>query len=135
MNKIYYSLDEAKKLLPEVRNKLRRVLRIKKAVEIIDSISIESEDYSMQYDLLSLELYKKYHKLMLQMFSTLQNLTAKGVIVKDLDAGLVDFYSTHEDKEILLCWQYGEPTIKYWHYVEDGFEGRQPVSILEKNKI
>ena len=50
-----------------------------------------------------------------------------GVIVKDLDAGLVDFPSTREGREVLLCWLLGEDEIGYWHGLEDGFAGRQPI--------
>jgi hypothetical protein len=135
MHKVYYTLEEARKVLPEVRNKLKRIIKLKRAVEIIDSISIESDDYNMQYDLLSLGLYKKYHRLMYKMFDTIQFLTSRGVIVKDIDEGLVDFYSTFDNREILLCWKFGESTIKYWHYADDGFESRQSVSLLERSKV
>jgi hypothetical protein len=28
---------------------------------------------------------------------------------------------------VLLCWKLGEDRIRYWHTVEDGFAGRQPL--------
>jgi hypothetical protein len=50
-----------------------------------------------------------------------------GVLVKDLDTGLVDFPTIRAGEEVLLCWQLGEAEIAYWHRPEDGFAGRQPL--------
>jgi hypothetical protein len=52
---------------------------------------------------------------------------ALGVEVKDLDQGLVDFPSQREGREVLLCWRLGEPTIAWWHDLDTGFAGRQPL--------
>jgi len=49
------------------------------------------------------------------------------VQVKDLDAGLVDFPSTRDDEDVLLCWQLGEDEIGWWHLPDAGFAGRQPL--------
>ncbi len=50
-----------------------------------------------------------------------------GVQVKDLDTGLLDFPSIRDGEEILLCWHLGEDEIRYWHTVDGGFAGRQPL--------
>jgi hypothetical protein len=49
------------------------------------------------------------------------------VVVKDLDAGLVDFPSEREGELVLLCWQLGEERVAWWHTLEGGFAGRQPL--------
>ena len=56
-----------------------------------------------------------------------EELTGLGVQVKDLDTGLVDFPSLREDEEVLLCWQLGEEEIGWWHTLDGGFAGRQPL--------
>ena len=48
-----------------------------------------------------------------------------GVLVKDLDRGLVDFPSRRGDEEVLLCWHVGEGEIRYWHGADEGFAGRK----------
>jgi hypothetical protein len=50
-----------------------------------------------------------------------------GCLVKDLDQGLVDFYGTIDGETVFLCWQFGEPAVAYWHGLEEGFAGRQPI--------
>ena len=49
----------------------------------------------------------------------------RGVIVKDLDTGLVDFPALRDGEEILLCWRLGEDEVAYWHGLEEGFAGRK----------
>jgi hypothetical protein len=50
-----------------------------------------------------------------------------GVIVKDLDTGLVDFPSTRDGEDVLLCWRLGEDEVAFWHGYDDGFAGRRPI--------
>jgi hypothetical protein len=56
-----------------------------------------------------------------------EQIQAAGVLVKDLERGLLDFPALREGEEILLCWQLGEDEIRYWHGVEEGFQGRKPL--------
>lgn len=48
-----------------------------------------------------------------------------GIQIKDLTIGLIDFVALRDGREIYLCWQCGEASIKYWHEIEAGFAGRQ----------
>ena len=54
-------------------------------------------------------------------------LNDKGIEVKDLSRGLVDFPSEREGRVVYLCWMYGEGDIAYWHELDTGFPGRQPL--------
>jgi hypothetical protein len=56
-----------------------------------------------------------------------ERLERLGVLVKDLDSGLVDFPALHEGAEVLLCWQVGEDEVAHWHGVDEGFAGRKPL--------
>lgn len=59
-----------------------------------------------------------------QALLTIQNL---GVDLKDIDAGLVDFPAQRQNRIVYLCWRYGEDRIRYWHELDGGFAGRQPL--------
>ena len=50
-----------------------------------------------------------------------------GLLVKDLDEGLVDFPALRGGEEVLLCWRLGEEEVAFWHTLEDGFAGRKPL--------
>lgn len=57
----------------------------------------------------------------------LAQITAWGVVVRDLDSGLCDFRARHEERDVYLCWRLGEDRIGYWHELEAGFQGRVPL--------
>ncbi len=56
---------------------------------------------------------------------------ALGVILRDLDPGLVDFPSEVRGIPIYLCWRAGEPAITFWHGLGEGFAGRKPISGID----
>ena len=57
----------------------------------------------------------------------LEEIQALGVVVKDLDTGLVDFPSVRDGRDVLLCWRLGEDEVAFWHGYDDGFAGRRPI--------
>ena len=51
-----------------------------------------------------------------------------GVQLKDYERGLIDFPAMRDGRVVLLCWQLGEgDQIEWWHDLEAGFAGRQPL--------
>ncbi len=50
-----------------------------------------------------------------------------GAIFKDINLGLIDFPAVRQGSEVYLCWKYGEPDLMYWHEIDAGFAGRQPI--------
>jgi hypothetical protein len=54
-----------------------------------------------------------------------------GVVIKDLDLGLLDFPAEREGREVLLCWHVGEESVAFWHGLEEGYAGRKPVDWSE----
>lgn len=63
--------------------------------------------------------------------ASVEQIQAAGVLVKDLERGLLDFPALREGEEILLCWQVGEDEIRYWHGLDEGFAGRKPLSDID----
>lgn len=57
----------------------------------------------------------------------LLRLTAMGVEVKDVAAGLVDFRGLVGDQPAYLCWKDGEADVLHWHPLDEGFAGRRPL--------
>jgi hypothetical protein len=50
-----------------------------------------------------------------------------GVLLKDLDMGLLDFPHERDGRVVFLCWHPPEERIGYWHEIEAGYAGRQPL--------
>jgi hypothetical protein len=63
----------------------------------------------------------------LRLRAALVRLQDAEVVLRDLDRGLVDFPSIRDDREVYLCWVEGEDEIGYWHDLEAGFAGREPL--------
>jgi hypothetical protein len=54
---------------------------------------------------------------------------ARGIVLRDVDRGLVDFPAVSPSgRAYLLCWVVGEPEVAWWHWPEDGFPGRTPIT-------
>jgi hypothetical protein len=51
----------------------------------------------------------------------------RGIVLRDLDSGLLDFPSIRDDAEVYLCWIDGETEIGFWHELDAGYAGRQPL--------
>ena len=57
----------------------------------------------------------------------LNGISDTGVLVRDLEAGLIDFPSKRNGKDLFLCYELGEEDIDYWHGINEGKNGRKPV--------
>jgi hypothetical protein len=75
------------------------------------------------------ELQERAARAAAELAGIVEEITALGVQVKDLDRGLVDFPARHPEtgETVLLCWELGEGSVAYWHGLEDGFAGRKPL--------
>jgi hypothetical protein len=59
--------------------------------------------------------------------AVLHRLQDMNIEVKDLSIGLIDFPALKDGRVIYLCWKYNEDRIQFWHEIEAGFAGRQPI--------
>jgi hypothetical protein len=50
-----------------------------------------------------------------------------GLVLRDIDRGLVDFPAMIEGREVYLCWELGEDEVAHWHELEGGYGGREPL--------
>jgi hypothetical protein len=57
----------------------------------------------------------------------LEMIEQSGIVLRDIDRGLVDFPALIDGSEVLLCWELGEDEVAYWHDLDTGFDGREPL--------
>ena len=55
-----------------------------------------------------------------------------GCELKDYQVGLIDFVGRHQNRDVHLCWKLGEERIGYWHEINAGYAGRQPIASLKE---
>jgi hypothetical protein len=95
-------------------------------------VKLHAEELDWKTHLLAININKRYHELSFKYFAELEALTRVGCYVKDVSQGLVDFYSKLDQKDVLLCWQYDEPAILYYHDEITGKSGRIPIHVLKE---
>lgn len=70
----------------------------------------------------------RYLDLSLQVQRHIAEILQKGVLIKDLERGLVDFPALRGDQEVFLCWELKEADeVRYWHDLFSGYAGRRPL--------
>ena len=80
------------------------------------------------------ELAREQERLTLvvrRMASTVRQIDAWGITLRDIGSGLVDFPALANGRPIWLCWRLGEADIAWWHELEAGVAGRKPLIDLE----
>ena len=128
----HFTLEEASALLGQVRPLAESLVEHRRAFTVAAArrarltarISGNGGDFDPQEPR---ELDEELEREAQAVVRAIEELEALGVLVKDLDRGLVDFPSLREGEEVLLCWQVGEDEIGFWHGVEEGFAGRKPL--------
>jgi hypothetical protein len=57
----------------------------------------------------------------------LETIEQSGIVLRDIDRGLIDFPAVLDDQEVYLCWELGEEKVAYWHDLDAGYGGREPL--------
>ena len=129
----YFTLREAERLLPHVEHYLRDSLfhraEAMKAHEELETASARIRMAGglrvQPGPLLAARARRDASTAALK--EALQKIQEMGVLVKDLDIGLIDFMTRYRDQDVCLCWKLGEEKIAFWHGAEEGFRGRKPI--------
>ena len=73
------------------------------------------------------DLVNGWVKTMAEIKDVLVQFQDREIQLKDLDRGLIDFPAIREGKEVFLCWEKDEEDIEFWHDLDAGFAGREPL--------
>ena len=57
----------------------------------------------------------------------LETVEQAGIVLRDIDSGLIDFPALIDGREVYLCWELGEDEVGHWHELEGGYGGREPL--------
>ncbi len=129
------TLEEANALLPQIRLTLKSlremrsgILRTQAQIEIEEMTNTASEgELTPRGKAAVTKQMEAFHQQTRQFEERLEQLFQSGAHLKDLDKGLVDFYSRRGTEIIFLCWIEGEEEIGHWHTLQGGFPSRKPL--------
>jgi hypothetical protein len=135
----YFTLDEARRTLPQVRTCIERLQTLGAEVTRLQQAMQEGSHALRQtppaqngsakngrgrhvYDALA-----RTEALLGEMRRLVGELEEIGCEVKDVQTGLVDFRAMRDGRAVYLCWRLGEDDIGFWHELDTGFAGRRPL--------
>ena len=133
MEERHFTLDEASQMLPWLETKFQELepyrFEVDRCRTRVAELLVKSrgnghggnlDEELHRLESMAQELQKSIEDIVGQ-------ITARGIIVRDLDKGLVDFPALRQGRTIHLCWIRGETDISFWHETDSGFAGRQPL--------
>lgn len=124
MNRLF-SVQEANALIPHLRGLLAKVQTERHRMMEMKP-ELEKAQQRHVYDWGS-SRGVEYIEILDAFQQALHEIEELGVLVKDLDVGLCDFPHKREGRVVLLCWKQDEEEVSWWHDVDTGFAGRQPI--------
>ena len=125
-----FTLSEAQDLLPRLRTLLEEIGGVWQRMRQLNPEIQKARDNAPLngHSKFGVEYVESVSHLM----SLIHQIDEMGVLLKDADKGLCDFPYIKDGRMVYLCWQLGEESIQYWHDVETGFAGREPLDESDK---
>jgi hypothetical protein len=129
---ILFTLAEAEALLSNVRDELLAMQERKRELdalreELTNAVQGAAGNGHVKHEDALAKKRLRAEALVEEINDRLARINGWGVELKGIDEGLVDFPSEREGRVVYLCWRLGEDRIGWWHEVEAGFAGRQPL--------
>jgi hypothetical protein len=124
-----FTVDQANATLPLVRKIVADVVREHAAwrEKILELDLIASSATADSDPLVAQRLERDVQARAREIAGFQRELGSLGIELKDPRLGLVDFPSDMNGRRVLLCWRLGEAEVQYWHEVDAGYAGRQPL--------
>jgi hypothetical protein len=123
-----YTVEEARALLPLIRGSLLQLaVERRRADDAHDALHhrLRGDGNGRPEEQARLEATTA--ELRTRVRDLLDHLESLGVVVRDLDAGLVDIPTLRDGEPAWLCWRLSDPELGYWHTTREGFSTRQPL--------
>jgi len=120
--KKHYSRDEARALLPQIRQWLKQLSSARQRFGRLDQrlagLLAGGQDTGG-------ETVNQWVKVLADIKVNLREFQKREIQIKDFDRGLVDFPAILDGKEVFLCWEQDEQDIEFWHDLNSGYAGRE----------
>lgn len=121
-----FTIDEANALIPRLEMLMERLQR---TVLLVRSTVQEGEsEPAVRTTGDVLRVRPELAPYVAEIEGTVAEIEKLGCQFKGIDLGLVDFPADIDGRTVLLCWQYGEKSIGFWHSTDEGFAGRRALT-------
>jgi hypothetical protein len=118
----HYTIEEAKALLPQIRQWLGQVIDFEQKLLQLDT---RLRGLGSSGDDVGGETLNTAMKMRADLHEVIQEFESREIQIKDLERGLIDFPALRDGKEIFLCWEKDEDEIEFWHELDTGYPGRE----------
>lgn len=125
MSKRFFTIDEARAFLPDLKKWVGEVVELSKKLELFRPVVQRLAESSAMNS--GGPEGSAYLEVLLLLQKYLSKIQESGCLVKSIQEGLVDLPHLREGREVYLCWKYGEQDIEYWHEVDAGYADRFPI--------
>lgn len=120
----HYTREEARALLPQIRAWLAKLRRLQPPLE--DQQRGLQKLLAQGCDLGGARV-THFLRTLAETQTVLREFARRQIQLQDLDRGLVDFPAIVGGREVFLCWEEGEKEVEYWHELDAGYAGREPL--------
>ncbi|MQG73367.1 MAG: DUF2203 family protein [SAR202 cluster bacterium] len=125
----HFTVEEATEYLPWLRRKFETLVflynEITKSQETINELNLMMRSNGTSLEEKLTEKYGHTPELTKSLQESLDEVVREEIIVRDIEAGLVDFPFLRDGEEVFLCWTLAEDQISYWHPTNQGYSSRQ----------
>jgi hypothetical protein len=123
-----FSIAEANALLPRLREILQELRGLVDQAERLE-IEVGAAEAKLRTNghTVSSEPYQRRAAARASLNALIAQVHELGIELKDPRSGLVDFPHERDGEVVYLCWKLDEAEVAYWHPIETGFAGRQPL--------
>ena len=122
--KKHYTRDEARALLPVLREWLGRLEALRLEFELDEQRLAGSRPEGHD---VGGALANSSVKRLADIKDVLRKFQDREIQIKDLERGLIDFPALMGGKEVFLCWEKAEEDIEFWHDIDSGYAGRERI--------
>ncbi|MEW5873192.1 MAG: DUF2203 domain-containing protein [Chloroflexota bacterium] len=119
----YFTLEQANAVMRAIRPLMAEILKIRQA--ILDQQPLVWPVVEKAVGNGGSKAASQAAQEFQRLDGLVREIQGTGAVLKDLNAGLVDFPAQREGREVYLCWQYGEEQVAYWHELDEGYAGRK----------
>jgi hypothetical protein len=149
----YFTLEEANALVPEFQEAFEQILQLRMHARFVQRRieALEAREAEMHSATEAMaqaeqpwplsedpgpELDELIDRAMLDgLMDTMQEIgnriESAGIRIMEVEPPLVDLRARSGDEEIFLCWEFGEPEVRWWHGIHEGVQDRRPIDELD----